>query len=125
NNDLAWLFATTESERFRDPARAMELGKKAAGLKPASADAANTLGIAYYRAGDFKPAALWLNKAIELRGSGTAYDWFFLAMARDRLGQHGEAKKAYDDACDWMEKHGPNDEQLLRFRREAEEALKQ
>jgi tetratricopeptide (TPR) repeat protein len=122
-NNLAWLLATTESEQFRNPSRAVELAKRAAELKPASADAANTLGISYYRAGDFKAAILWLDKAIELRGAGTAYDWFFLAMAHERVGQHNEARLAYENALQWMNKHAPTDDQLVEFRREAEQIL--
>jgi tetratricopeptide (TPR) repeat protein len=123
-NNLAWQLATTKVERFRDPARAVELGKKAVQLQPTSADAANTLGIACYRAGDFQSAIEWLDQAIKLRGAGTAYDWFFLAMAHEQLHQDGEAKSAYESALDWVSKQAEGDDQLVEFRREAEGVLK-
>ena len=122
-NNLAWLLATTESEQFRNPTRAVELAKKAAELKPASADATNTLGIAYYRSGDFEAAIHWLDQAIKLRGAATAYDWLFLAMAHERLGQRNEARLAYENALQWMSKNASTDNQLVEFRSEAEQIL--
>jgi hypothetical protein len=50
---------------------------------------------------------------------------FFIAMAHWQLGEHGEARKWYDRAVEWMEKYEPEDEELRRFRAEAEDLLKE
>jgi len=58
---------------------------------------------------------------MELRKGGDSLDWFFLAMTRWQLGDKQEARKWYDKAVQWMEKNQPKDEELIRFRAEAEE----
>jgi hypothetical protein len=45
-------------------------------------------------------------------------------MAHWRLGNRDEARRRYDQAVAWMEKHQPKNDELLRFRAEAEELLK-
>ena len=44
-------------------------------------------------------------------------------MAHRQQGQKEESRTWYDRAVPWMEKHKPQDEELLRFRVEAEELL--
>jgi tetratricopeptide (TPR) repeat protein len=119
HNNLAWFLATYRNLRFRDPAWAVELARRAVELAPKERDYWNTLGAANYRAGDWKAAIAALEKSSELRNGGNAFDWFFLAMARRQLGQANEARTWYDKAVAWMEKNGPKNEELLRFRAEA------
>ncbi|MEX0641790.1 MAG: protein kinase [Pirellulales bacterium] len=65
-----------------------------------------------------------LPQAIDAFGAGRdSFDWFFLALAHSQLGQQEEARKWYDKAVAWMEKHAPKDQQLVRFRAEAEKLL--
>jgi hypothetical protein len=45
-------------------------------------------------------------------------------MAHWQLGDRDEARKWYDRAVAWMEKHQPKNEELRRFRTEAEELLR-
>jgi hypothetical protein len=54
---------------------------------------------------------------------GDAFDWFFLAMAHAKLGQKDQARRWYDRGRRWAEKNLPHDEELRRFRAEAEELL--
>jgi tetratricopeptide (TPR) repeat protein/tRNA A-37 threonylcarbamoyl transferase component Bud32 len=122
SNDLAWILATSVDPRFRDPLRAVDLARKAAELAPRDAEVRNTLGVALYRAGDWSGANEALEESSRLRG-GDAYDWFFLALARWRSGERDEARRLYDRAFAWMASHGPDDEELRRFRAEAEETL--
>ena len=84
----------------------------------------NTLGVAHYRASDWKSAIAALEKSIKLRQGGDSFDWFFLAMAHWKLGEKEEARKWYDRAVTWMDKNSPNDEELRRFREEAAKLLK-
>ncbi len=83
----------------------------------------NTLGVAQYRAGQFKEAVTTLTKSMEFRSGGDANDWFFLAMAHWQLKNKEEARKWYDKAVAWTEKSKPDDEELRRFRAEAAELL--
>jgi tetratricopeptide (TPR) repeat protein len=118
-NNLAWLLTTCPDSKLRDPSRAVELAKKAVELAPKEGTLWNTLGVAQYRAGDWKAAIEALSKSMELRNGGDSNDWFFLAMAHWQLGDKPQARSWFDKAVEWMEKNQPRDEELLRFRDEA------
>ena len=75
------------------------------------------------QARDWKAAIEASNKSSELRNGGDSFDWFFLAMANWQLGKKAEARKWYDEAVQWMDKNQPKDEELRRFRSEAEALL--
>jgi len=125
HNNLAWLLATCPEPKFRNPSRAVELAKRAVGLEPKESAHRNTLGVAHYRAGNWKEAIVSLEKSEELApGNYLAWNVFFLAMAHWQLGDKEQARKSYLRAAAWMEKNKPNDEELRRFRAEAEEVLK-
>jgi hypothetical protein len=118
-NDLAWLLATHAEPHRRNPARALELAKKAVAMAPNEGNFWNTLGAAQYRAGAWNAAVEALHKSMDLRRGGDGCDRFFLALAHGQLGQKGEARKWYDQAVTWMEKNALLDEELTRFRAEA------
>jgi tetratricopeptide (TPR) repeat protein len=122
-NRLAWVFATSPDVRLRDSTQAVELAKKAVALLPKNGSYWNTLGVAHYRADDYKAAVTALEKSVQLRDGGTSTDWFFLAMSRWRLDKKDEAQLAYNRAVRWMKQHAPDDEEQLRFRAEAAELL--
>jgi Flp pilus assembly protein TadD len=123
NNDLAWLLATCADPKFRNSQEAVALAERAVQLTPKDGNYWNTLGAARYRAGDYRGAITALEKAMALRQRGNSFDWFFLAMAHWRLGDPDEARQWYDKAVSWMEEHQPKDQELARFRAEAEELL--
>ncbi len=122
-NTLAWYLATCPDPRVRKPDRAVQLAAQATQLAPNGGANWNTLGVAQYRAGQFKQAVTSLSKSMQLRSGGDAFDWFFLAMAHWQLKNKEEARKWYDKAVGWMEKSKPDDEELRRFRAEAAELL--
>jgi tetratricopeptide (TPR) repeat protein len=123
-SNLAWLLAVCPDPMFRDPKRAVELAKKAVQLEPENGGSWNTLGVAHFRNGDWKAAVEALNKSDELsKGSQLAFNAFILAMAHWQLGNHEQARTWYDRAVQWTEKHQPKNEELLRFRAEAEKLL--
>ena len=122
-NNLSWGLATGSEPKFRNPTCALEFAKKAVELSPNNGAYANTLGVAHYRAGDWKAAIAALEKSMELRNGGDSFDWFFLAMAHWRLGEKEKAREWYDRAVQWMDKNRPTDEELRRFRAEAAELL--
>jgi uncharacterized protein HemY len=118
------LLATSADAKLRDPKRAVELAKNAIKLAPKEGNFWNTLGVAHYRAGDWKAALDALTNSMELRKGGDSSDWFFLAMAHWQLGHKEEACKWHEKAAQWMDKHQPKNEELRRFRAEAETLLK-
>src|SRR5262249_53665719 len=106
----------------------------------------STLGIANYRAGNWKGAAEALSRAAECHsdyghyhaegywhpglGFGEAGVWFFRAMTSWRLGEKAGAREWYAQGLRWMAynkeamaKNWVQAEQLRRFRAEAAELL--
>jgi tetratricopeptide (TPR) repeat protein len=123
HKNLAWVLASCADSKWRDAVQAVEHAKKAVGLDPKQGSYWNTLGVANYRAGDWKAAVTALEKSMEFRKGGGSFDWFFLAMAQWQLGKKDEARKWYDKAMEWMEKNQLRNEDLVRFRAEASELL--
>jgi serine/threonine-protein kinase len=124
NEELAWLLATSAEPRLRDAARAVELAQKAVNAQPKSSNYRNTLGVAHYRNGDHKAAVAELEMAVSLReGGAEGFDGFFLAMAYWRLGDRDQARTWFNRAVEWMDTHRTHDDELRRFRAEAEALL--
>jgi tetratricopeptide (TPR) repeat protein len=117
--DLARFLAICPDERLRNPKQAVELARKAVERQPQARACWQTLGIALYRAADWKGAVAALDKSVGLGKPGNAYEWFFLAMARWQLGDKDEARRWFDKAVAWADKHRPKDKDLRRFRAEA------
>jgi tetratricopeptide (TPR) repeat protein/tRNA A-37 threonylcarbamoyl transferase component Bud32 len=124
SNRLAWFLATCAEPRLRKPAQAVRLARKAVDASPKAGPFWNTLGAAHYHNGDAKAAVAALEKSMRLRAGGDSYDWFFVAMAHHRLGDHAKARGWFERAVGWMTKYMPHDDELRRFRAEAEALLK-
>jgi hypothetical protein len=58
-----------------------------------------------------------------MQAGGTSFDWFFVAMAHWRLGDHNKARIWFDRAVQWINRHKPHDDELFRFRAEAQAML--
>jgi serine/threonine protein kinase len=123
HNHLAWAMTCVpgQSTPF-DIGRALDSARKAVALKPENWMYWNTLGVAAYRAKDWKLAAETLEKSIDLNSGGGAIDFFFLAMTRWHQGKPDEAKKLFDRAATYVQ-HNPGDAELQRFHREAKGLL--
>jgi serine/threonine protein kinase/Flp pilus assembly protein TadD len=122
HNGLAWLLATCPDSKWRDPVSAVRHGEKAVASAPNDGDFWNTLGVAHYRAGAWDKAVAALENSMKHRKGGDAADWFFLAMSHWQLGHKEEALQWHDRAVAWMKQQPPNEE-LGRFRVEAEKVL--
>jgi Flp pilus assembly protein TadD len=122
-NDLAWHFSTAADLQDRRPVLAVELAREAVALGPDWAQW-NTLGAAHYRAGDWQAAIEALEKSMSLSNGGNSFDRFFLAMAHWQAGRAEEARKWQKEAIEWMDRNQPDNEELRRFRAEAEELIK-
>jgi tetratricopeptide (TPR) repeat protein len=129
-NNLAWLLVTCPEPQLHDANEAVRLANKAVELAPQMNFPWNTLGVARYRAGDWKGAVSALEKSMALysvqaeSNTEESYSTFFLAMANWQLGDTGEARRWYDRAVRWMDKYQPNQEELRRFRAEAAALVK-
>jgi serine/threonine protein kinase/Flp pilus assembly protein TadD len=117
--DLSWFLSTCPAPQLRNPDRAVSLAKEAVELAPEGGDCWRTLGVARYRASDWKGAVAALKKATELRSGGDSTELFFLAMAYWQLGDKQQARSSYDRAMRWMDENQPRDEKLRRWRAEA------
>src|SRR5262249_43704795 len=111
-----------------DPARALDLARHAVELTPDRALYLNTLGVARYRAGRLTEAVATLEKSLAAgKGESDAFDLFFLAMARQQLGQTARARADSDRALRWVRQHPRQPlewaEELGAFQAEAEAVL--
>jgi tetratricopeptide (TPR) repeat protein len=101
----------------------VEAAKRALQRDPTSTLAWSALGIAQYRAGSWQAALEALTKVGDLTGGGDSGEWFFIAMVHWQRGNKEEARRWYQKAVDWMQKHRPGDPDWRRFRAEAAELL--
>jgi tetratricopeptide (TPR) repeat protein len=126
-NTWAWQLATHPDPRRQHARAAVVLASKAVEISPEEGTYWNTLGVAHYRAGEWKDAAVALEKAMSLRAGGDAFDWFFLAMTHHRRGDRGKAREWFDRAVAWADQQKglgrPQLAQLKQFSAEAEQVL--
>jgi WD40 repeat protein/serine/threonine protein kinase len=122
-NDGAWFLATCPVPGTREPQRAVDWATQAVTAKPGEATLWNTLGVAHYRDENWPAALSALQKSVDLQDGGTGFDWFFLAMIHWQLGEKDESRNWFDKAVEWMDKNGPHDDELIRFRTEAQQLL--
>jgi hypothetical protein len=126
-NNLAWAYLTAP-EPLRDVKAAVPLAEKAVRLAPANAFAANTLGVAYYRAGRYREAADVLRSNLARQEDcALAFDLYFLAMSYHQLGETARARDCYEWAARWPRTQqgltADHLEELTEFRTEARELL--
>jgi tetratricopeptide (TPR) repeat protein len=93
-NDLAWLVVVRPSRPARDYQFALRQVERSCELAPTRYNL-HTLGVAYYRIGDYQKALETLQKAIAMRPEKDRhdkyYDLAFLAMIHHKLGQSDQA----------------------------------
>jgi tetratricopeptide (TPR) repeat protein len=118
-NDLAWLLVNVPDPSVRDIDTGVALAVKATEMQPDLGGYWNTVGAAYYRAGDFTAAIAALNRAVSLGNGGTAFDHVFLAMANAQLGDHEQSARWLALAIAETEKNYPGHRELTRFCNEA------
>jgi WD40 repeat protein/Tfp pilus assembly protein PilF len=130
SNDLAWLYVAGP-EPLRNPQAAVSLAERAVKLQPGIWQYANTLGIAYYRAGRYSDALTQLQKSLAGGGGETeTSDLYFLAMCYHWLGDPDRARDSWQRAQashDAKSAHLSSQEsaELESFRAEAEKTLAQ
>src|SRR5262245_12016755 len=105
----------------RDIGRAIDLALEATALFPNDAFYWNTLGVAQYRAGSWKDAALAMEKARQLNAHfrNDSAVLFFLSMAYGQLKENDQARAFYTQAVQWRMAIGTSDEELRSLCAEA------
>jgi len=122
-NHAAWTVVRNPRSDAQMMEEALAWAQKAVERFP-NAAVWNTLGVAQYRVGDWQQCIGSLKKSEELApGQNLAFNAFFLAMAHWQLANKDEARQAYDQAIEWMAKNAPHDDELRRFRAEAEQLV--
>jgi tetratricopeptide (TPR) repeat protein len=126
-NNRAWVLATGPIDQ-RDPERAVTLARRSVELAPGRSLSLNALVVALYRAGQYAQAVSVLEQSLTAeKGEFDAFDLYFLAMARYKLGQIAEGRLDFDRAVQWRRDH-PNQPaqyatELDAFQAEAEALL--
>jgi hypothetical protein len=122
-NELSWLIASRPGGPPHAYHRAVELARQGVTIAPGDRRIWNTLGVAAYRALDDRDGAAALERSMALQNGGDPYDWLFLAMIKERLGEHLVARELYQRSNAWIEAKHPQDSELVRFRSEAAAVL--
>jgi serine/threonine protein kinase/Flp pilus assembly protein TadD len=121
-NNLGLLLADSPDPAARDPARGVEVTGQAVKRSPENGARWRTLGVAHYRAGNWKAAVMAMEKAQELGRQDDRITWLFLAMAHWRQGDRDRARKCFDRAESIKASIAPGTD-LPRYRAEAAELL--
>jgi WD40 repeat protein/tetratricopeptide (TPR) repeat protein len=107
-NNLAWICLTGPRE-LRDPTKALSLAQRAVESRPGERTFRNTLGVAYYRLGQFAKAVETLEANVKFDYPLIGFDWLFLAMSHQRMGQSERARSEFDRAVRWRLAQGQLD----------------
>jgi tetratricopeptide (TPR) repeat protein len=107
--------------------KAVRYTEEACQLEPENGDFLNTLGVAYYRVGNYEKALDVLSRSDKLsalKEGSRPMDLAFLAMAHQQLGHAKEAEAKLQRLRERMkDPRWAQDTQALGFLREAEELL--
>src|SRR5262249_12982479 len=127
-NSLAWLYITGPDYVYYAKT-ALPLARKAVALAPGQWMFSSTLGVVYYRLGNYPQAVEMLERSSrESNGDADAFAWFFLSMCHARLGDIAQANAYYDRAVKWVAKQDQLpaawQEQYAALRAEADAVLR-
>ncbi len=127
-NNLAWQLVKLPGGEISGYRKALRFSEEACQLEPEKGYFLNTLGVAYYRVGNYEKALDVLSRsdkmnAVKDKGSHPA-DLAFLAMAHHQLGHAKEAETKLQLLRERMkDQRWAQDAQAQGFLREAEELL--
>ena len=123
-NDLAWLLVLEPTAHAGHFDQAVLYAEEAVQLIPDHAPCWNTLGIGYYRRRDFYKAIHALSRAVNMADDGgTAFDYYYLALANHALGYFAPASEWLDRGDRWTAKHPESAEPLRPILAEVAQAV--
>ncbi len=123
SSSMAGSLANCADLRLRNAEQAVILAELAVRLAPKSSDNWFILGMARYRAGDWEGVLKALEKSMHFGGGGYPNDFFFMAMVHWQLGDQEEARRWYDKAVEFFNKHYTSGNSQGQFRPEAAKLL--
>jgi Tfp pilus assembly protein PilF len=128
-NNADWQVVRAAGSKKEENALALRQSEAAVYAAPGNENIHNTLGVCYYRQGDYERALQTLTQSERLNATkdgSLPADLAFLAMAQHRLGKKDEAKTTLDRLREIMKQaRWTDDAEAQGFLREAEETLKQ
>jgi tetratricopeptide (TPR) repeat protein len=126
-NERAWQLANSDKPNSRDPKRALDLVQEAISLLPNDAVFRQTLGVAHYRAENWKDAVEALEKSRQLHADlrTDSLVLFFLSMGHERRNEKDQARQLFDQAVQWRMSITATDQDLRRVCAEAAALLGQ
>jgi tetratricopeptide (TPR) repeat protein len=122
-NNCSWVLVDCPDETLRDPVLGVAFAEKAVTMKPEEGNSWNTLGIAYYRKRDWMKARASLEQSMKLRKGGDPYDWCFLAMVCQRLGDVDQARAWRDQVSRQLDANEAKSDDWRRYRAEMDAVL--
>jgi WD40 repeat protein/tRNA A-37 threonylcarbamoyl transferase component Bud32/ribosomal protein S27E len=129
-NEAAWDIVAKPGAAAADLRRAQAMAEEAVRQRPKEGFYLNTLGVAHYRRGNYDQALQTLQRSEKLNAarlkSAHPADLAFLAMSAHKVGQAKEAQEYLDRLRTTMKLPAwTQNEEAVRFLREAEALLKQ
>ena len=127
-NTLAWELLKLRGGEISGYRKALRYSEEACQLEPENGDFLNTLGVAYYRVGNYEKALDVLSRSDKINtvkdNGSRPTDLAFLAMAHQQLGHAKETEAKLQRLREQMKdpRWAPN-AQAQGFLREAEELL--
>jgi eukaryotic-like serine/threonine-protein kinase len=125
-NDLAWSLVKRRGGETSDYRRGLRYSEEADQLEPENGKSLNTLGVAYYRVGNYAEAIRFLMRSHEQNSKSEngpqAANAAFLAMSHHALGHAKEAAAFFKQLNKLMKQdRWKNDDESVAFFKEAQE----
>jgi len=97
---LAWFHLVVPGEPYRDLAVGLQEARRAVELAPQNPYCLGTLGLAYYRSGDYPASLQWTHRGLDAsqEAAARALNLYLGSMAQARLGHREAAVKLYQAA---------------------------
>jgi Tfp pilus assembly protein PilF len=124
HNQFAWALVRSPDRPRHDYDEALELSRKAVKLAPKEGNYVNTLALAEYRVGHWGESIAASERSMALGNGGSAFDWFFLALAHWKKGEKDKAAAWFDKAVAWTKEKDPRNTELRQFWKEAADLLR-
>jgi tetratricopeptide (TPR) repeat protein len=122
-NSLAWDLVRMPPVQNTDAELAVRLARQAIEWEPdRSGGTWNTLGVAYFRLGDWSAAASAIRKSMELNQGADPADRLFMAAIDHHHGKPAEARRLFDQTVAWLKRNPDKikgrEQELEAFRKE-------